>query len=88
MHKGKMRHVEEVLDHAKARGPHPYPTTGHEAAVGLVGFRDIEISREACPALSRRNRSVRETRAATSADSANATLRTRLLRQDIELWPR
>src|SRR5260221_1772754 len=42
MYEGKMRHVEEVLDHAKTRGTHLHPTEGHEAAIGLVGFRDIE----------------------------------------------
>src|SRR5271170_4312966 len=42
MHERKMRHVEKVLDHAKAGGTHLYPTAGNKAAIGLAGFWDIE----------------------------------------------
>ena len=42
VHERKMRHVEKVLDDAKARSAHLHPTAWHEAAIGFACFRNIE----------------------------------------------
>ena len=42
MHEGEMRHVEEVLDDAEARGAHLNGAADDMAAIGLVGLGDLE----------------------------------------------
>src|SRR5579859_5946348 len=42
VHEGKMRHVEKVLDHPKARRTHLHPTAGHKAAIRFARLRNIE----------------------------------------------